>query len=68
MVRKMCEAYMGMTPEQIGRMTLYNLRSLTLREGDVKGLRMSVHEFRARQARGELDDVGIKWWPKPQEN
>lgn len=65
LVRKMCEAYLGMTPELIGNMTLYNLRALTAEEGNVKGMKMTVYEFRAAQARGELEDADIKWVPKP---
>jgi hypothetical protein len=63
-VRRICEAYFGVTPTDVGRLTLYQLRMLTVAEGDVKGARVSRDEFRAMQDSGRLDETGIRWVPK----
>lgn len=64
LVRKLCEVYFGMTPEDIGRMTIYQVRCLSLAEGNVKGLRLSVSEFRRMQQAGQLDKTDIHWQAK----
>jgi hypothetical protein len=64
LIRKFCEAYLGMTPTDVGQLTLYQVRLLSSSEGNVKGLRMSTAEFRRRQAAGELDDAAIRWVSK----
>lgn len=64
LVRKLCEAYFGVTPRDVGDMTLFEVRLLSLGDGDVRGMRKTVGEFRRLQAEGKLDDVGIKWQPK----
>lgn len=63
-VRRVCESYFGVTPADVGRLTLYQLRMLTVAEGDVKGARVSRDEFRAMQESGRLDESGIRWVPK----
>lgn len=64
LVRKLCEVYFGMTPNDIGQMTIYQVRCLSLSEGNVKGLRLSVAEFRRLQQAGQLDKTDIRWQTK----
>jgi hypothetical protein len=63
LVRQLCVSEFGamITPQQIGQLTLYNLWMLCRSEGNVKGMRMSLGEFRAAQKSGKLDKANIRW-------
>jgi len=56
--RKLIEGYWGTTLEAIGNLTLFQFRLLCLPEGDVKGRRMPLGEFRRRAKRGDWKNMG----------
>lgn len=52
-VRRVCEAYLGMTPDACGQLTVYTFRQLYIDAADLKGKRMSIAEWRERQRHKE---------------
>jgi len=48
-IRKVCEAYLGLTPEAVGNMSLYTFRMLYLDAGNVKGRRIPYEQWLTRE-------------------
>ena len=55
-VRKMCEAYMGMTPSDIGEMTLFTFREMYIEISSVKGRRIPRSEWQAQRAKDTVKE------------
>lgn len=48
-IRRVCEAYLGLTPDACGQLTIYTFRQLYIDASNVKGRRMSIAEWRELQ-------------------
>jgi hypothetical protein len=48
-VRQLCEAYMGLTPSDVGELTMYTFRELYIEAANVRGRRVSREQWEREQ-------------------